>query len=239
MRPTRAGATLLAGLLALTACGGDEEAADAVATTAAGGEAAGTTATTAADETVAPETDAAATTEPATTTAAPTEASTATTGAVATPTTAATPAGPWEDPTGTFRIAFPAEPTAQETQAPLPDGTSIPVTAYLSEVSGAAAVAACVESGSDLTDVQASLEGARDGSLAQFGAEPVSDARADLQGRPGIEFRGVIGEAGALSGRAYLDDVRVCSLLVIGQPDVVDEVAGPFLDSFEFVKEAA
>lgn len=235
-------AAMAAGLLVLGACGGADDEASSAATepaTAPASDAATTLApTTGAADTTSPTTDAATTDGTTGTTARGTDAAPDETSGVAA-TTAAAPDEPWEDPTGTFRVAFPIEPRPQESQAQVGDGTTIPVTAYLAEVAGAAAVAACVESGSDLSDVDANLASARDGSLAQFGAELVSDARSDLQGRPGIEFRGAIGEAGAVSGRAYLDDVRVCSLLVIGEPNVVADVAGPFLDSFEFVKEAA
>ena len=68
----------------------------------------------------------------------------------------------------------------------------------------------------------------------------VTDSTAiELQGRPGLEYRGAIGEAGAVLGRTYVDGPRVCNLLVVGEPPIVADVAPAFLDSFEFLQEAA
>ena len=99
------------------------------------------------------------------------------------------PTSNWQDPTGTFTIAFPAEPAVQKLQAPLPDGTSLPVTAYLAEVDGAAVIASCVvyPEGTSI-DPTAVLDSARDGALANVGAELVDSQPIELQGRPGVEL---------------------------------------------------
>lgn len=229
-------ATLVAGVLLLTACGGgdDEEGAtstEAATTTGAGAD---PTAATTAAPTTAP-----ATTAPPVTTAPPTDAAVATTAPAAPVTTAA--AGPWEDPSGTFRIAFPGEPAVQNVQAPLPDGTSLPVTAYLSEVAGAAVIASCVDypDGSVLGEDTQVLESARDGALANIGATLVESTPIEQQGRPGVEYRGEIGEAGGVLARTFIDGLQLCQALVVGEPAVVDEAAPGILASFEFVKEAA
>lgn len=223
---------------ALAACGGGEdESADstvaAVATTAVDGS---SPATTAATTPTTPPTVAPATTAPVAATTAPGTAPVTTAPVAAT--TAPTPN--WQDPTGTFTIAFPAEPAVQNLQAPLPDGTSLPVTAYLAEVDGAAVIASCVvyPEGTSI-DPTAVLDSARDGALANVGAELVDSQPIELQGRPGVSYRGVIGEAGGVLARTYLDGLQLCQALVVGEPAIIDVVAPAFLDSFLFLKEAA
>jgi hypothetical protein len=39
--------------------------------------------------------------------------------------------------------------------------------------------------------------------------------------------------------RTYLDGLQLCQVLVVGEPAIIDVVAPPFLDSFEFLQEAA
>jgi FAD/FMN-containing dehydrogenase len=177
---------------------------------------AATTAATAATATTAPGSDASAATSPL------------------------APGELWEDPSGTFRIAFPAEPRVQNVQAPLPDGTSLPVTAYLTEIAGAAAIASCVIYPDDTAIDEATvLDSARDGALANIGAELVDSEPIELQGRLGVSYRGAIGEAGGVLARTYLDGLQLCQVLVVGEPTVVEDAAPPILDSFAFVKETA
>ena len=223
--------------LALAACGGDDdESADStvavVATTAVDGS---SPATTAAVDTTTPQTVAPVTTAPVAGTTAPAAAP-----VTAAPAGTTAPAATWQDPSGTFAIAFPSEPAVQELSAPLPDGTSLPVTAYLAEVDGAAAIASCVVYPEGTTiDPTAVLDSARDGALANVGAELVDSQPIELQGRPGVSYRGVIGEAGGVLARTYLDGLQLCQALVVGEPAIIDEVAPAFLDSFQFLKEAA
>jgi hypothetical protein len=168
-------AAVAAAAVALTACGGDDETIDTVAesgtaSTTAPATVPVTSVPTIAAVTTAPATTVAATAvPPATTVATPVSA----TGAPAT-TAAPTAGGKWQDPGGVFAVAFPAEPSTQNLQAPLPDGTSLPVTAYLAEVDGAAAIASCVvyPEGS-VIDPTPVLESARDGALTNVGAELV------------------------------------------------------------------
>lgn len=225
---------------ALAGCGGGEdESADstvaAVATTAVDGSSPVTTAPAAATATTTPATVAPVTTAPMAATTAP-----GTAPVTVAPAGTTAPTANWQDPTGTFAIAFPAEPAVQELQAPLPDGTSLPVTAYLAEVEGAAVIASCVvyPEGTSI-DPTAVLDSARDGALANVGAELVDSQPIDLQGRPGVSYRGVIGEAGGVLARTYLDGLQLCQALVVGEPAIIDEVAPAFLDSFQFLKEAA
>ncbi len=233
-------ATALVGVLVtLTACGSDG---DDAATTSATDTAGDTGAE--ADE---PDSGAAtATTAPATPTspgtATPTDSGPAVTAApvsTAPPITAIVLA-PWDDPTGTYRIAFPSEPSEQLLQAPLPDGTTLPVTAYLAELGGATAITSCTAfpAGSAVDPVPV-LDAARDGALANFGGELVESLPIELQGRPGVAYRGAIGEAGAVIGRSYLDSLQLCQGLVVGEPAVIDAVGPAFLDSFEFIQENA
>lgn len=238
MRRTWDVTVVLAAGLALAACGGgDDESADstiaAVATTAVDGS---MPATTAAAVSTAPT----ASTAPVTT--APVVGTTApgTVAITTVPVSTTAPTSNWQDPTGTFTIAFPAEPAVQELQAPLPDGTSLPVTAYLAEVDGAAVIASCVvyPEGTAI-DPTVVLDSARDGALANVGADLVDSQPIELQGRPGVSYRGVIGEAGGVLARTYLDGLQLCQALVVGEPAIIDEVAPAFLDSFQFLKEAA
>jgi hypothetical protein len=248
-------AALVGPLLAIAACGGGDD--DASSTTS--GETTGSVTTTASTDAASGDpgavsgTDAAVstsavattteplgvvTTVPADSTTLPTDPdpadSTTTTAPVA------APGADWEDPEGVFNIEFPSAPTEQNLSAELDDGTVVPVTAYLAEVGGAAAIVSCVATSTvDVVDVDGSLLESQSQALAQFGAE-VSDSTAiELQGRPGLEYRGAIGEAGSVLGRTYVDGPRVCNLLVVGEPPIVADVAPAFLDSFEFLQEAA
>jgi hypothetical protein len=194
-------AALVGPLLAIAACGGGDD--DASSTTS--GETTGSVTTTASTDAASGDpgavsgTDAAVstsavattteplgvvTTVPADSTTLPTDPdpadSTTTTAPVA------APGADWEDPEGVFNIEFPSAPTEQNLSAELDDGTVVPVTAYLAEVGGAAAIVSCVAtSTADVVDVDGSLLESQSQALAQFGAE-VSDSTAiELQGRPG------------------------------------------------------
>lgn len=234
--PRPIAATALVGVLVtLTACGGDDGAATdttdpaPMATGESDGDAATTTATVPSTAAATTSTDSAAVTAPAT---AP-----ATTPAT-TPATA--PAGPWNDPAGVYQVAFPSEPSVQQLQAPLPDGTSLPVTAYLAELGGATAITSCTAfpDGSTVDPVPV-LDAARDGALANFGGELVESGPIERQGRPGVSYRGAIGEAGALLGNTYINGLELCQALVVGEPTVVDALGPAFLDSFQFLQENA
>ncbi len=225
-RPHRLGAA--AAVVVLAACGGGDDDAAGVTTVAAAGPSTG-----ADHPDAAPGDDRAGAHATAhdgrlqrfrRSTDAPTSASATTASPV---TTVAPVAGDtWRDPEGVFTVAFPAEPSTQNLQAPLPDGTSLPVTAYLAEVSGAALIASCVvyPEGTviDPTEV---LDAARDGALDNVGAELVDSEPIELQGRPGVGYRGVIGEAGGVLARSYLDDLQLCQVLVVGEPATVETVA--------------
>jgi hypothetical protein len=239
-RSPRYAASLLAAM-ALGACGGGDDESSGITvvdaeSTVPTSSPVTSTAATIASTAVAPATTAPpvapATTAPPAITVAP-----VTTGA---PVTTAAPGAPtWQDPTGTFAIAFPTEPTVQDLQAPLPDGTSLPVTAYLAEVEGAAVIASCVVYPEGTTiDPTMVLDSARDGALSNVGAELVDSQPIELQGRPGVSYRGAIGEAGGVLARTFLDGLQLCQALVVGEPAIIDQVAPAFLDSFQFLQEA-
>lgn len=260
MSPTRvrfARAAVAAPLLVIAACGGgDGDTAAAPDTTTSEPDAATATSDSTIDSSVVTSEPAVSSTSAApagpTSSASTTDTATADTGtatdtgsasASPDPTTApvtSVPGGGWQDPTGSYAIAFPADPTEQQLTATTDDGQTVPVTAYLSEVDGAAVIVSCVPTpaGTQL-DPDQSLTESQDRALEQMGAELVSSDPVELQGRPGLEYRGAIGEAGAVLGRTYVDPARVCNMLVVGEPAIVDVVAPPFLDSFEFLQEAA
>jgi hypothetical protein len=225
-------------LVSLAACGGgdDETAATDESATAESTE---SSAPGASGDTSVSEGDDATQSSDAGTTASSDTAAIAVTDATTTPVTMA-PLVRWSDPSGTYRVAFPAEPTEQSIQADLPDGSTLPVTAYLAEVNGAAAITSCVPYPEGTTfDVPALLDSARDGALSNLGAELVDSEDIELQGRPGKAYRGAIGEAGGVLARTFLDGLQLCQALVIGDPSLIEDVAPAVLDSFEFVKEAA
>ncbi len=235
-------ATAFVGVFTLTACGsgdGDDAATTSVTDTTDGTPAEG-------DQ---PDSDAATASTTATTPAASEPATSAPSGSdpavTAAPASTAPPVttivlAPWDDPTGTYRAAFPADPSEQQLQAPLPDGTSIPVTAYLAELGGATAITSCTAfpDGSNVDPVPV-LDAARDGALANFGGELVESDPIELQGRDGVSYRGAIGEAGAVLGRSFINGLELCQALVVGEPTVVDALGPAFLDSFQFLQEDA
>lgn len=244
-------AALAGPLLVIAACGGGDDDSSAASTGSV-------TATDTGDSSATPEpavttgasSTTLATTDVSTTAATPPTSDTAsvsttsdsTTGGSTTPSTPTTTGGAsdiWTDPTGVYAIDFPSDPTEQQLSVDA-GGTTVDVTAYLAEVDGAAAIVSCVDSPSGGTlDVDQSLAESQGKALDQMGAELVDSTPIELQGRPGVEYRGAIGESGAALGRTYVDGARVCNMIVVGEPAIVDDVAPPFLDSFEFLQEAA
>jgi hypothetical protein len=252
----RAWALVAIPAIALAACGGGDEATDAgdTATTDPGpGDATATAAETDGDGTVDDQPEATATTPLAVTTpdtashdtSAPSTAP-ATAGTTSAPSSAApgsdpgngpTADGLWVDPEGVYAIAYPSEPSAQVVPAPLPDGSTMSVTAHFGEVEGAAIVTSCLVPPGAEPGIPARLDAVVAGALGNFGAQLVASEPIELQGRPGVEFRGAIGEAGAVLARAYANGDQVCQAIVIGDPAAVDTFAPSFLDSFEFLQE--
>lgn len=233
-------------LCVLAACGGDEGEAgptsEAPATTTATTVPESTTEPSTVPDTTAPATSVATTLAAPASTTVPTDPSATTAATPVATTTAGTTAsgGSWQDPDGVYHLDFPTEPTQTELQVPLPDGSTIPVTAYVAELEGAAAISSCVAyPDGTIVDATAALEGAREGALTNIGADLVDSEAIELQGRPGIAFRGAIGEAGSVEARVFLDALDLCQVLVVGEPPVVSEIAPPLLDSFEFLQEAA
>jgi hypothetical protein len=225
--------------MTLVACGGDDDASPSVAVE---DSAAGTT--TAAPSSGVPSTrattvqDAVSATAPAATTVAGDAAPGTAPGTAVT--TAPASGEKWTSPDGVFAVDFPVEPSVQNLQTPLPDGTTIPVTAYLAELDGGAVIASCVVApGGVDPDTNAVLEAARDGALENVNAVLADSETIELQGRRGLEFSGTIGQTGSILARNYVDGDQVCQVLVIGEPASIADAAPRFLDSFEFLQEAA
>lgn len=247
MTPARWALAGAAACLSLTACGdGDDADTSVVAELDSGVDTtAGSPSTTAAPGTASASaddapttTDDVAATSPSATVAGNTDPATTVTGSTAT--TAPLGGARWTSPDKVFALAFPVEPDVQQFDSPRPDGTEVPVTAYLAEVDDAAVIASCVVApGGISADTAAVLDDARDGALENVGATLVDSEPIELQGRSGLEFSGTIGSTGSVLARNYVDGEQVCQVLVIGEPDIVDVVAPPFLDSFEFLQEAA
>ena len=140
-------------------------------------------------------------------------------------------------PEGDYSVRFPAEPTPSSQTEPLPDGTAVPVTFY---VVGDGAVAY----GSARTvyppGTVVSLEGSRDGALADIGATLTSSEPIVLQGRPGLQFTARV-QAGPSTylSRVYADDVRLYQLVTIvsGEAGFDDPAVATFFESFRFTED--
>ena len=137
-------------------------------------------------------------------------------------------------PAGDYSIVFPAEPTANEQVAELPDGSSMPFTSYFTGTA---------ETGFGITafvyppGMSASLEGARDGALAKVPATLTWSEPITLQGREGLQFTGSVGDGRAtILSRVYTGEASLYQLAVF-MPGVValdDPRVTAFFDSFHF-----
>ena len=137
-------------------------------------------------------------------------------------------------PAGDYSIVFPAEPTANEQVAKLPDGSSLPFTFY---VTGTADSAFGTSAFVYPQGMVASLEGARDGALAKISATLTWSEPITLQGRDGLQFTGSVGDGqGTVLSRVYADDASLYELIVImtGVVALDDPRVSAFFDSFRF-----
>lgn len=140
-------------------------------------------------------------------------------------------------PAGDYSVVFPAEPTANEQSFPLPDGSSVPVTFYLSDSAdmqvGTAAIV--YPPGTVL-----SLEGARDGAISNISGTLTSSEPIALQGREGVEFTGSVqnGQVTYLE-RAYADDLSLYQVIAVVAGEVAfdDPQIAAFFDSFRFTTD--
>ena len=137
-------------------------------------------------------------------------------------------------PAGDYSIVFPAEPTANEQMAQLPDGSSLPFTSYFT---GTADTGFGTSSFVYPQGMVASLEAARDGALASVPATMTWSEPITLQGREGLQFTGNVGEGQAtVLSRMYLGDTTLYELMVVmpGEVALDDPRVTAFFDSFRF-----
>ena len=172
-------------------------------------------------------------------TVATTSAEVASTSAEAASTAPAVEGFTFTPPAGDYSIVFPDEPTANEQTAPLQDGTSLPVTFYLTESAGTAfGTAAIVYPPGSVV----SLEGARDGAIANIsGGTLTSSEPITLQGREGLQFSASLqdGQSTYLS-RMYADDVslyQVIAVVIGGEVAFEDPQVAGFFESFRFTTD--
>lgn len=228
------GARLIAGVLLIAGCGGDDDV-DAARTETS--ESVGSTTRAETVETT-------ASTDSATTESAPISpvaTSPVATGSIvdSAPATDATDASPdiYSSEDGRFTVRFAGSPSEQRYEVPATEGReSIDVIAYLGEIAGGVGIASCVQ-----TDVGGSIDVLLDegtqGAIEQLGATLDDEREIDQQGRPGREFDAT-GVGGRIRGRTFVDGDAVCEVVAI----ISDDTGGDglsFLDSFEFVEEAA
>jgi hypothetical protein len=137
-------------------------------------------------------------------------------------------------PAGDYSIVFPSEPTMNEQTVKLADGTSIPLTFYVTD-------SARSELGTAATvyppGYVVSLEGARDGAISNVSGTLTSSDLINVQGREGLQFTASVqdGDVTYLA-RVYNDDVTLYQVfaVVIGDAAFDDPEIAAFFDSFRF-----
>jgi hypothetical protein len=137
-------------------------------------------------------------------------------------------------PAGDYSVVFPSEPTTNEQTVPLEDGSSLPITFYLTDSDrmelGTAAIV--YPPGSVL-----SLEGARDGAISNISGTLTSSDPIKLQGREGLQFTATVQDGkGTYLSRVYYDDVNLYQVIavVLGEASFDDPEIVAFFDSFHF-----
>ena len=140
-------------------------------------------------------------------------------------------------PAGDYSVVFPFEPTTNEQTVQLADGSSIPVTFYLTDSDRLelGTAASTYPPGSTV-----SLEGARDGAISNISGTQTSSDPINLQGRDGLQFTGTVHD-GQLTylARVYRDDVTLYQVfaVVVGQVAFDDPDIAAFFDSFRFTTD--
>ena len=223
----------LVAVLALGACGGDD---DSDATTAETDE---TSAVTVGADTTMAGADTAATTAAS---SSPTTAasSSPTTAASSSPTTAGaettapgTAGFEFTDPEGAYTAMFPGEPEPVEQTTTLPDGTELPVIFYLyEETTGAFGTAAIAYPEGTTLD----LEGAQDGAIAGVQGTLLESEPIELQGRTGLQFVADVGGQGTYVSRIFADGLNLYQVVAVvqGTATADEPTIAAFLDSFQF-----
>lgn len=141
-----------------------------------------------------------------------------------------------------YVVTFPGddEPEEQQSEVPLPDGTTVPITFSSQNVGDRSFNSAVASFEQAPADVTGSLEGARDEALrtAGDGATLRDSEMVDLDGIPGIRWSADVtsnGAEGTIVATIYQDGPTQYQVLVVGPgtfDGTVPEIAA-FFDSFE------
>ncbi len=148
---------------------------------------------------------------------------------------------PFVSPAGDFTVSFPGEPESSTQDLTLPDGSVVPFEIYSYDEGEVGWLASRV---TYAPGTEVSLEGARDGSVANVGGTLVSSTPIELQCHPGIEFIAAISsgdEEGTGVSRLYAVDNVLYQLIVVGPGDFGAGEPGvaSFFVSFTFTGDAA
>jgi hypothetical protein len=137
-------------------------------------------------------------------------------------------------PAGDYSVVFPSEPTASDQTVKLDDGSSIPLTFYLTDSDH-------LELGTAATTYPpgsvVSLEGARDGAISNISGTQTSSDPINLQGREGLQFTASVKDGHVTYlARVYRDDVTLYQVfaVVLGEVSFDDPEIAAFFDSFRF-----
>ena len=141
---------------------------------------------------------------------------------------------------GDYTVAFPATPTEQTQNAPLPDGSTLAMVIVSAQSGGKFFGTARGEyAPGSITDVNASLQGAQDQAIANVNGTLVSSEDVILQGRPGRQFSASVtsgGQQGTLIQRVFLDGDTIYQNIVVGAGTLTptDDAVADFFNSFTF-----
>jgi hypothetical protein len=145
---------------------------------------------------------------------------------------------PFTSPHDDFTVSFPGEPETQSLPVQLPDGSNVEGELFLYSDNDIAAGVTRVDYG---PGAETSLEGARDGAIANVGGELVDSQQTELQGRDGLEFSGVVedgDQSGELLSTVYEDGTLLYQVIYTGRDiDFDDEEVAAFFDSFQFTED--
>jgi hypothetical protein len=155
-------------------------------------------------------------------------------------TTAAAEGTTFTSAEGDYSVVFPAEPSVQTQQQPLPDGSNVElVLAGYEFDDGFIATARGQYPDGYVLDPPVALQGAQDQALEQVDGTLITSTDITLQGRPGKEFSATItngGETGTLLQRVYLDGLVIYQQVFTGagEASFTDPEVATFFDSFAF-----
>jgi hypothetical protein len=156
------------------------------------------------------------------------------TAAVGAPTTEVVDRFSFTPPAGDYAVMFPAEPKANEQALPLPDGTSVPFTTYITESTDMVFATTAIAYPSLPAGT---LEAARDGAIGNVSGTQTSSELTTLQGREGLQFTASVQSGqGTVLGRLFVDDATLYQVVAVVSGDVAfdDLRVAAFFDSFRF-----